>query len=125
MAAPGAITYNSPLTGFSLAMFCTTAGNALMEITNAQLVAGCVAGGPLADFFALPFANAAAADTAFRNRLGEIVIRQVSGTASTSVAVVTWVAAGPATLPALAITAVASTDSAYEILIRVSHSIIR
>ncbi len=123
MAAPAAITYNTPLTAFSLAMLCTTAADAVMDITNAQLLAGCAAVSPLRDFLATSYANAAAADTAFRNILGEIVIRQTLGTAGTSVALAIWVAAGA--VPALRITATGSTDSVYEILIRCSAGFIR
>ena len=124
MAAPGAITFNTPVTANSMALRCTTAANAVMDLSNAALLPGSTAGTQLGDFLRFnTYADAAAVDTAFRNILGEIVIRQTSGTAGTSVAVVVWVAS--ASTPALQITAVGSTDSQYEILIRTSHSVIR
>lgn len=124
MAAPGAITFNTPVTANSMALLCTTAGNAVMDLSNAALLPGSVAGTQLGDFLRLnTYASGAAVDTAFRNILGEIVIRQTAGLAGTSVAVVTWVAS--TSTPALQITATGSTDSQYEILIRTSHSVIR
>lgn len=124
-APPQVVTPNTPLTANSCALLCTTANDMEMLISNAQLLTGSTADTLLGDFLRGTYASSAAVDTAFRNILGEIIIRQISGTASTSARVVVWVAAGPATAPALSILSVFSTDSVYEILIRTSHTVIR
>lgn len=117
MAAPAAITYG--LRGaFSTSFQVTTSGAAAMDISNAQLIAGLTSaalGGVLITFLSTVFANAAAADTAFRAIGGFIDIRQTGGTASTSVWAVVWVAA--AAVPALQITSVGTTDSQFEITV--------
>ena len=69
-------------------------------------------------------ADAAAVNTAFRNVLGEIDVRVSATTVQSSTSLlVEWIAT--ASKPALQITETTATDSVYEILLRVSHSIIR
>lgn len=126
-AAPTATTFNTPLTANSCAMFCTATVGAdpVMLIPNATLILGSAAGTPIGDFLRNTYASAAAVDTAFRNLLGEIVVRQVLGGLSLSELVVVWVAAGPATAPALQITGDTTATMQYEILIRLAHTVIR
>lgn len=96
--------------------------------TNAQLVAalGSDQTGSLGKFLArTDLANAAAAETAFRNLCGEITIRQTGGTAAPVLPKMSW-AAGIGTKPSLDVTiAGGASDEVVEVCVRTAHSIIQ
>lgn len=100
-----------------------TQSNADLQAALAAIVyAKPVEPSSLMAFLQSTHASDAAAETAFRALGGEIVMRQVSGTATTVIGI-QWKAAGPATTPSLAYTG--GADQVLEILIRLPHSIIQ
>jgi hypothetical protein len=106
------------LRGANSASLQQTGGNEV--VANVALIATQPAG-QLLTFLSTTFANDAAAETAFRNAGGEIVIRATAGTDPVA-ATFAWTAA--AAVPALTI-ASAAADNVFELKIRVEHSITR
>ena len=111
---------NSPLTTCSFEVNATSSATD-MTLTSAQMLAACPAG-PLFDFLNVTYTNATTTATAFRNVLGNIVLRQVGGAANVDFPTVVWVAA--TSKPALLIVQ-SGTTAVYEIYVEVSHTIIR
>lgn len=119
------VTYNTPLTTNSVGMLTTSAGAAAADISNAQLLAGCSTSTSslLRTFLTGTYATDALAETAFRNLLGDIEVRQISGNVSTTNMLVQWIVSG--VVIDLRITGTGNTTSIYEVIVRVAHSLIR
>lgn len=108
----------------SLALTCTL-GSASDTISNADLLTTSLLSAtantsPLKTFLGTTFANAAAAELAFRAIGGEITMRQVSGTATTVISIA-WTCT--AAVPFL--TLAGGADQVLELCIRTPHTIVQ
>lgn len=99
--------------------FQVTVESAGDTVTNAALINGQPAG-LLLTFLSASYANSAAAETAFRALGAWIVVRQISGTATTVLAA-TWEIQGGGGTPYLTISG--GADQVLEIAIHCPHSI--
>lgn len=113
---------STPKTGCSTAVLVVT-DLVVGDLTSALLLAAAATAGPLFEFLNTTFTNDADAETAFRNSLGSVTVRQTAGTAGTSEPILNWKAA--ASKPHLLITQVGTTDAEYELLIAIAHSVVR
>jgi hypothetical protein len=127
MAAPVASSTFGLVRYQSLA-FTVTLGSADDFLSNAALLAGgtpafsaLTAKGPLAVFLAATYADTAAAELAFRLIGGQIEVRQISGTATTVIAV-KWNTTG-LSLPFLSF--VGGADQVLEVRLVTPHSIVQ
>lgn len=93
-------------------------------LTNAQLIANSLPAGVLKTFLSTSATNDAAAETAFRNAGGLILVRQTGGTASPVFPTVAWRAS--TSVPSLdVVIAGGASNETLEISVTVPHSVIQ
>lgn len=119
------VTPTFGLVKYQSVAFTITLGSASDTVTNAQLyttsgLSALSPSSPLKTFLSTSYANAGAAETAWRALGGEITVRQVSGTATTVISCA-WTCTSAVPL----LTFAGGADQVLEVRISVPHTIVQ